>query len=126
LAPNKSVEHAMCNNQKIKSGDHMTFSLFGILFVFLLGTIIIIISLNIENLARCGQKWRKTTSYSLLEWSLNDVLQLQRLAHEELGVGDWKRGTKLIPITVEDTPLAVLDASDPSHPRLRADPAPPS
>ncbi|KAF6819240.1 hypothetical protein CPLU01_13089 [Colletotrichum plurivorum] len=124
LAPNKSAEYDMCYNQKIKSGDHMTFSLFGIVTLFVLGAVIIVVSLNIESLARFVQNRRKTTSYSLLEWSLNDVLQLQRLAHEELGIGDWKDGTKLIPITAENTLLAVLDASDPQHPRLRADPAP--
>ncbi|TDZ20841.1 hypothetical protein Cob_v006238 [Colletotrichum orbiculare MAFF 240422] len=54
--------------------------------------------------------------------TINDVLQLQRLAHEELGVGDWKHGTNMIPVTAENITLAVLDASDPLHPRLRLGP----
>ncbi|TDZ37460.1 hypothetical protein C8035_v007889 [Colletotrichum spinosum] len=121
-APNKSVEYAICNNQKIRSSRHMTFSLFGIIFIFLFGIVIIIISLTMESLARCVQKRRRIISSSLLEWSVNDVLQLQRLAHEELGVGDWKHGTNMIPVTAENIPLAVLDASDPLHPRLRLGP----
>jgi hypothetical protein len=67
----------------------------------------------------CLQR-RKYKQYELLEWSTNNVLQLQRLAYEEMGFGTWSRGDELIPVTKEGELLAALDIADESHPRLRA------
>ena len=55
------------------------------------------------------------------EWFSNDKLQLQRMAHEELGLGGtWSgcTGPHTIPITEKGQLLGVLDVSDPDHPRL--------
>lgn len=51
-------------------------------------------------------------------------MQLQRLVHEELGVGTWARCVDSVPVTVDGRQrLAVLDISDLEHPRMKA-PAP--
>lgn len=67
-------------------------------------------------------KWpfthHKKNKYARLEWESNGVLQLQRLAHEELGFGEWKNCDKNVPIATVPTKLATLDISDPKHPRL--------
>ena len=55
--------------------------------------------------------------YQQLEWRSNNTLQLQRLAHEELGCGIWTGGDFPITTTVGET-LAVLDISEPDHPKL--------
>lgn len=63
------------------------------------------------------------TKYARLEWFTNDALQTQRLAHEELGIeATWNgcAGVRAVPITEKGEMLAVLDISDPKHPRLRA------
>jgi len=59
-------------------------------------------------------------AYSRLEWSTNETLQLQRMAHEGTGTGDWFRGTKPVPVTQPGSLLAVLDIADPAHPRLQS------
>jgi hypothetical protein len=55
-------------------------------------------------------------SYSRLEWCSNGTLQLQRLAHEELGIGTWGACTQDIPVTREGEMLGILDVTDPGHP----------
>ena len=55
--------------------------------------------------------------YQQLEWMSNNTLQLQRLAHEELDCGIWTGGDFPITTTVGET-LAVLDISEPDHPKL--------
>ena len=53
-----------------------------------------------------------------MEWATNETLQLQRLAHEEIGFGEWTQTTGSIPITETGNTLAILDISDPDHPKL--------
>lgn len=54
------------------------------------------------------------------EWSLNSTLQLQRLAHEAIGAGTWRRTTSDTPITEHNQPLGVIDFKKTSskHPYL--------
>jgi hypothetical protein len=51
---------------------------------------------------------------------MNETFQLQRLAHEEVGLGTWSRTTDFIPVTKPREELALLDLSYPGHPRLSA------
>ncbi|KAK0621819.1 hypothetical protein B0T17DRAFT_642089 [Bombardia bombarda] len=44
---------------------------------------------------------------------------LQRMAHEELGMGIWSRCDETIPVTSGNATLAVLDVSDEKHPLLQ-------
>jgi hypothetical protein len=81
-----------------------------------LGGLIIIASYTIEPLAGWVDEWLGNGRYKRLEWATNDTLQLQRLAHEELGCGTWVGED--FPLTPAGERLAVLDISDPSHPKL--------
>ena len=73
----------------------------------------------IEPIARFVQTRAQLNQYSRLEWNTNGTFQLQRLAHEELGIGDWDAADEAIPTTKSDTDLAPLDISDLKHPRLQ-------
>jgi len=57
--------------------------------------------------------------YKQLEWNTNGTLQLQRLAHEGLGAGTWSKAADWIPVTRQGDSLAILDSTNPNHPRLR-------
>lgn len=57
--------------------------------------------------------------YAYAEWQAGSTLQIQRLAHESLGVGTWSNATGTVPVTRADEKLATLDISDSTHARLR-------
>jgi hypothetical protein len=53
---------------------------------------------------------------------IDEVFQLQRLAHEELGFGTWSRTDEFIPVTRKGEQLGIFDLSDLAHWRLAAEP----
>ena len=63
-------------------------------------------------------KCHKSHPYPQMEWCTNGNLQLQRLAHEGMGVGPWMACDKEIPIAKQDTMLATLNLDDLKMPRL--------
>ena len=56
--------------------------------------------------------------YARAEWQTNTTLQLQRMAHENLGLGTWSRADEGVPVTEMGDRVGVLDISDKKHPRL--------
>ncbi|GME42041.1 cytochrome p450 protein [Neofusicoccum parvum] len=109
--------------QKIRSTAYVSFSFLGLILIFVLGGLIVVVSFILEPLANfIHRRCRKAESYALIEWSTNETLQLQRLAHEELGLGTWSRAMKSVPITEADEVLGLLDLADPDHPRLQKPP----
>lgn len=71
-----------------------------------------------EPLLRFIQRYRALGVYQRLEWVTNGTFQLQRLAHEELGAGDWADAAEELPTLLKDQCLATLDISKQKHPRL--------
>ena len=67
------------------------------------------------------RRWR-WDNYALTEWSTNETLQLQSLAHEGFGAGTWTRKIGRVPTTLPKELLATIDLSDPTHPLLKAAP----
>ncbi|KAI0435510.1 hypothetical protein F4803DRAFT_557926 [Xylaria telfairii] len=115
--PLNNEERKLCNNQKIRSLEHTSFSFFGLAFTFITGTLIIVASYVIEPVFACVYKRRKYQPYAYLEWISNSSLQLHRLAHEELGLDTWSNCDKEIPVPIDpDRLLASLDITDPKHP----------
>lgn len=100
----------------------MNFSILGMAIIFSVGGLIIVASYTVEPFVAWLQKRRKLDSYSRLEWCTNETIQLQRLANEEIGLGVWDRTDETIPVTEKEDLLAVLDLTDPKHPRLKAPP----
>lgn len=119
--PDSEVTRSLCKNQKIKSTAYSNFSILGLVIVFAFGSLIIILDLTLESIIVFVEGRRGTLKYSRLEWFTNDVLETQRLAHEELGLGTWEgcAGVSVVPVTRKGDLLAVLDISDPEHPRLK-------
>ncbi|KAK6211789.1 hypothetical protein LQW54_005648 [Pestalotiopsis sp. IQ-011] len=109
----------VCNSQKIRSTAYGSFSLFGLYFILVAGVIIVLTSYLLEPVSTLLHKKRGYKQYSHLEWTSNSTLQLQRMAHEELGLGTWTKCTDIVPATKAGELLCCLDVTDPSQPRLR-------
>lgn len=100
----------------MKSASHTSFSVLGLCITFFVGITIVLLEIGAETLYRLI--WRKRGLSQRLEWVTNETLQLQRMAHEELGAGTWVGGAESIPTTVKIESLARLDVSNERHPRL--------
>ncbi|KAF2142170.1 uncharacterized protein K452DRAFT_270946 [Aplosporella prunicola CBS 121167] len=118
--PGSKEQHYFCNNQKIRSTAYTNFSLFGLTLILALGTIIIIISTFLEPIVSFILRCRRADTYAHLEWGANETLQLQRLAHEGVGLGRWKRCEEAVPVTERGDVLGVLDLEEKGHVRLKA------
>ncbi len=106
----------------------MSFSVFGLGIIFGVGGLITILSFTLEPIMyhfssattflRRNPRAPKPKPHSLLEWRTNEILQLQRLAHEAVGFGTWSKTTSAIPVTDKGELLARLDVNPQGHPRL--------
>ncbi|KAI0465764.1 hypothetical protein F4859DRAFT_519793 [Xylaria cf. heliscus] len=108
----------LCNNQIIQTTAYGSFSLFGLFFTLVSGLLIVLISYILEPVSGYLCK-RGYNQYAHMEWVTSGTLQLQRLAHEELGSGVWSKCTDEIPVGKEDELLGSLDITDLDHPVLR-------
>lgn len=107
--------------QKIITDAYVSFSMFGLLFILIFGILSIAISFSLEPILSCLQRRAGLHHYSCSEWSINQTLQLQRLAYEEAGTGGkWSHTNEYVPVTEAGQNLALLDLLDPNHPRLSA------
>lgn len=102
----------------MKSTSHTSFSVLGLCITLILGGIIILIELADEPLFRFIQRRGNFGSYKHLEWISNETLQLQRMAHEEVGAGTWTGTDESLPTTNRGERLATLNIDDRKHPRL--------
>ncbi|KAI1357338.1 hypothetical protein F5Y08DRAFT_352669 [Xylaria arbuscula] len=108
----------ICDSQKIHSTAYGSFSVFGLCFTLLFGFLITLISYLVEPISSYLCKKKGYNRYAHLEWTTNATLQLQRLAHDEVGSGTWSQCLRYIPHTKTNELLACLDIMDPEHPIL--------
>ncbi|KAI0201419.1 hypothetical protein F4808DRAFT_469726 [Astrocystis sublimbata] len=109
----------LCESQKTRTTAYGSFSLFGLVFVFLIGCSFVITSYLLEPVSTYLYRKKGYKKYEHLEWTSNSTLQLQRLAQEKAGFGTWSNCTDLVPRAKEGELLGELDISNPSHPTLK-------
>jgi len=61
---------------------------------------VICVSLSLETIVSYFQRRYKRGLYQQVSWHLDSTLQLQRMAFEEAGFGEWEGGANEIPTTV--------------------------
>lgn len=90
-----------------------------LIIVLVLGASIIIFEYFLESLVVFLER-QGVIKTSSAAWFSNGTLQMQWMAHEELGLGNWDNctGPRAIPVTRKGEFLGVLDYRDPNHPRL--------
>ncbi|KAL9618487.1 MAG: hypothetical protein Q9160_006806 [Pyrenula sp. 1 TL-2023] len=119
IRPNTTDQRRVCANQKIRSGSFTSVNVLGLSIILILGGFIIVMSFVLPSVIELLQRYRHRKAYSILEWLANDALQLQWLAHEATGSGNWHPSSSAYPTTTLGDLLAVLDVTDPKHVKLR-------
>ncbi|ERF72516.1 hypothetical protein EPUS_09294 [Endocarpon pusillum Z07020] len=115
-SPEQSV---LCRSQKIRSNSFRSFSRLGLALLLGIGCLFIIVSWTMEWLVERYSKRTSRGTYQRLEWTVNNTLQLQRMVHEDVGLGTWSKTTEDYPITLPGEHLATVDISEPEHPKLK-------
>ena len=119
VRPSNKWQKDMCKNQIIRSqGGTTSFSVLGVCGILILGGILILTSLVMEPLVgfiRRSFHWKEHKS---LQWTLDEKLQLQRLAYEEAGQGRWSGCAGSVPVTEKNDRIGVPSLVDGMHPRL--------
>ncbi|KAF2634384.1 hypothetical protein P280DRAFT_554619 [Massarina eburnea CBS 473.64] len=123
VAPNNTDQWKMCRNQKIMTTQYSSFSVLGIGLILVIGGLFIFLDLTLQYILDYTHKRRMKKHpnasgiYARLEWDANTTLQLQRLAHEHIGVGTWS-SRWAHPITAPGEKLAMIDTRNNKHTTL--------
>lgn len=120
--PADKYEAAICNRQMIRNAPgYQNFSTLGVALILILGTVLIVLGLTIDTVVGLVQKKIKA-DYLRLSWTSDGYLQLQRMAWEGAGYGDWERCDDDVPTSRgmgrDNQKLGVLDISVPEHPHM--------
>jgi len=91
VSPPTSELKSLCKAIKVRRPAYFNFSMFGLVMVLVLGLIIIVTEWCLQWAVDTAFKTSESNLkyYRRLEWKGSSVLQLQRLACEEHGVGPW-------------------------------------
>ncbi|KAK8061752.1 hypothetical protein PG994_008118 [Apiospora phragmitis] len=119
--PENVFQWDFCRNQKIRSAQYANFNIFGLVFMYTLGALIIVISFIIEPILGFLQKRGRYNKYAYLEWEGDTAIQLHRVAQDQIGYGQWTHCDQRSPITQLDDLLAPLDICNPKHRMLARD-----
>ena len=119
IRPANQDEWNMCKNQIIRSqGDTISFSMLGVSIILIIGSILIIMSLMIDTLVGSIRRRFHRKEFKSLQWTLDEKLQLQRLAYEEAGQGEWTGCADPVPVTKKYDKIGIPKDVDEKHPQL--------
>lgn len=100
LQMNDSISQNMCRNQKVRdTGANTSFSVLGVALIIALGGLTILTNMILEPIVGWFQRRHKTNDHRRLQWILDEKLQLQRVAYEEAGIGQWQGLMDSVPVT---------------------------
>ena len=119
VGPANRYQEDICNNTKIQSQSGTTsFSVLGVSIILIVGSLLITTSLVLSTVMDFIRQKRHWKAHKSLQWVLDGKLQLQRLAYEEAGQGQWSGGTDSVPVTRRGDKLGIPETVDGKHPRL--------
>ncbi|EMD67266.1 hypothetical protein COCSADRAFT_188049 [Bipolaris sorokiniana ND90Pr] len=122
LCKGEKMCRRICHSQKMRSSKHYSFSAWTLGVILIVGSTLMLTSAFVEELFALFLRYPRLRSakliYSYFEWQAGSTLQLQRLAHENLGLGTWTRTDEAIPVTELGDTLGVLDVTKSKHVRM--------
>jgi hypothetical protein len=120
--PTNDYGKALCKRQMIRNvSGYENFSVLGVAIILVIGGTLVFLGSVLDDAVGLVQKLLGK-HYGLLTWTSDGYLQLQRLAYEGAGYGDWERCADDVPHSRDlargAQMLGPLDISDINHPRL--------
>ncbi|KAF2835846.1 hypothetical protein M501DRAFT_1019448 [Patellaria atrata CBS 101060] len=112
----------LCHTQRetARTQEYASISVFGVVIVLVVGSLIIGLSWCYEGIARPVVRWwdRDRGERKMREWNSGELLHVQRMAFEANGIGHWSPEEKSIPVTARGE---VFEAPqpDPNYKRSR-------
>lgn len=120
--PGDAIGKAMCRRQIVRNGagGTISFSVVGVVIILVVGTGAIVMNLFLDIIVGFFQRKFGVLGgdYKRLSWVVDDKLQMQRMAYEEVGMGVWKGGADAVPVTRFGDRWALPREVDRDHPRL--------
>jgi hypothetical protein len=103
-------------SQKVRSSEYYSFNVLGVAIIISVGLFLMVLAGFIETITSgidiiFSHEKPHTPPYGRLEWDSNSYLDLQRLAHQALGIGTWSRSRTGVPITAPGEKLGVISST---------------
>lgn len=115
------AELQLCKSQIILSpGGTTSFSVLGIVIISIVGILLMLLSVFLDLLTSYFRSKLQKDEYKQVQWGLDGIFQLHRLAYEAAGQGTWTGGFNSIPVTKKGDLIRVPNFhADSRHPTLR-------
>ncbi|KAL8686954.1 MAG: hypothetical protein Q9218_006742 [Villophora microphyllina] len=100
IRPQTVDEQSLCYNTIIHSkGSTTSFSVLGVAIILVIGSILIVTSLLLDTVVQRFRQWAGKNEYKSVHYILDGQWQLQRLAYEGAGQGQWSGELDPVPVT---------------------------
>lgn len=121
--PVNGWQKAACESQMVRNvAGYQNFSTVGVVVILVLGGLLVLVGWWVDVLTAWVQgRWKsREGEYRRLSWVADGYLQLQRLAWEGVGVGEWGGCDELVPVMRDEKGELMrvprLDVEDSTHP----------
>jgi hypothetical protein len=109
---NTTADKWLCQNLIVGGTSFQSFSLLALTLVFVLGTLIVLFSLVVDDIFAFAQRrWNRGVTGREM-WKANDTLQIQRMLYEHQGCGTWHDEPNGVPVTNFGDEMGMLEVGD--------------
>ncbi|KAL5326516.1 hypothetical protein ACEPPN_004202 [Leptodophora sp. 'Broadleaf-Isolate-01'] len=123
-AANDTELQWFCANYIMRDSAYQSFSILALSLIAGFGGLAILASLWLETIIGWIQTKLNRGSFHKMCWKLDSALQLQRMAYEEAGMGNWVRCADDIPLTEKGDEISLPAEWDEWHPTVAGRPVP--
>ncbi len=123
-AANDTELQWFCANYIMRDSAYQSFSILALSLIAGFGGLAILASLWLETIIGWIQTKLNRGTFHKMCWKLDSALQLQRMAYEEAGMGNWVRCTDDIPLTEKGDEIGLPAEWDEWHPTVAGRPVP--
>ena len=117
--PFEQGDKDLCQRQKIHGvSGYLSFSVLGVSIILSLGFLFIVTALILDTAVGFLRRILDWDDHKRLQWAVDEKLQIQRMAFEEAGQGEWTGGTDAVPMTGTGELIGLGQEPDTHHPRL--------